>query len=199
MNFTIKEFPTALLENYGVSKTAQNVAFNYEEMHKLLSGQRTDLIKLQLEKNGVEKQIEGVFSLKRNADNTVSLLVLKKEAEISTKYKLSDTEKRLLNKNEIIKVTIGGETYLSQLDVQTNQVLRIKESKIIIPDFIQNVQLSLDQKRLLRDGQSILLKTNARALTVKLNLNERTGFAIKSDEIKLHQQREEKVGKIFSR
>lgn len=199
MNFTIKEFPTALLENYGVSKTAQNVAFNYEEMHKLLSGQRTDLIKLQLEKNGVEKQIEGVFSLKRNADNTVSLLVLKKEAEISTKYKLSDTEKRLLNKNEIIKVTIGGEAYLSQLDVQTNQVLRIKESKMIIPDFIQNVQLSLDQKRLLRDGQSILLKTNARALTVKLNLNEKTGFAMKSDEIKLHQQREEKVGKIFSR
>ncbi len=197
--FSIKEFPSKQLETYGVSKKEQNATFGYEDMQKMLNGQKTEVINLQYQKDGMTLDVDGRFSLRRNADNTVSLMVHKVEREIGQDLDLSERTKALLQAGEIVKMKQQGEIQLMQLDKQTNQVLSIQQSKLIVPDFINDVQLSLDQKNALRQGQPIELIKAATAekgetsLTVKLDLNQRSGFKVKAIEQKLNLNKEQKI------
>jgi Protein of unknown function (DUF4099)/Protein of unknown function (DUF3945) len=198
-SFSIKDFPSKKLETIGVSKKEQNAAFGYEDMQKMLNGQKTEVINLQYQKDGMTLDVDGRFSLRRNADNTVSLMVHKVEREIRDDLNLSEKTKAQLQAGEIVQSKQKEEVHLMQLDKQTNQVLSIQQSKLIVPDFINDVQLSLDQKNALRQGQPIELIKAATAekgetsLTVKLDLNQRSGFKVKVVEQKLNLNKEQKI------
>jgi hypothetical protein len=192
-SFSIKDFPSKTLETIGVSKKEQNAAFGYEDMQKMLKGQKTEVINLQYQKDGMTLDVDGRFSLRRNADNTVSLMVHKVEREINEDLNLSEKVRTQLQAGETVQSKQKDEVYLMQLDKQTNQVLSIQQSKLIVPDFINDVQLSLDQKKALRQGQPIELKKGDTNLTVKLDLNQRSGFKVKAIEQKLNLNKEQKI------
>jgi hypothetical protein len=185
-SFSIKDFPSKKLETIGVSKKEQNAAFGYE-------GQKTEVINLQYQKDGMTLDVDGRFSLRRNDDNTVSLMVHKVEREINEDLNLSEKVKSQLQAGEIVQSKLKDEVHLMQLDKQTNQVLSIQQSKLIVPDFINDVQLSLDQKNALRQGQPIELKKGDTNLTVKLDLNQRSGFKVKAVSQKLNLNKEQKI------
>jgi Protein of unknown function (DUF3945) len=122
-----------------------------------------------------------------------TLMVHKVEREINEDLNLSEKVKNQLQAGEIVQSKIKDESYLMQLDKQTNQVLSIQQSKLIVPDFINDVQLSLDQKNALRQGQPIELKKGDTNLTVKLDLNQRSGFKVKAVVQKLILNKEQKI------
>ena len=193
MNFTIEEFPSAKLEAYGVSKKEQNAAFGYTEMQKLLDGQKTDIIRLSLQREGVRLDVDARFSLQRNPDNTVSLMMHKVGEEYNKELNFVKSDIERLKKGEIIKSSHQNEPILSQLDEKTQRILQIQQSKLIVPDVINDIHLGLDQKAALREGKAIELQKGDNKFNVKLDLNQKSGFRMEQSDLKIEKKQNNQI------
>lgn len=193
MNFTIEEFPSVQLEAYGVSKKEQNAAFGYTEMQKLLDGQKTDIIRLPLQREGVRLDIDARFSLKRNPDNSVSLMMHKVGEERNKELNLANNDVERLKKGEIIKTAHQNEPFLTQLDEKTHRFLQIQQSKLIVPDVINDIHLGLEQKAALREGKAIELQKGDNKFNVKLDLNQKSGFKMEQSDLKIEKKQNNQI------
>jgi hypothetical protein len=64
------------------------------------------------------------------------------------------------------------------MDRDTKEVMRIQQSKIFVPDHIEDIQLSQAQKEKLRIGETIEIEKQDKKLNVKLDLNRPQLFKI---------------------
>jgi Protein of unknown function (DUF3945) len=107
-----------------------------------------------------------------------------KRQQIDTKFELSKEEMSRLEASETVlkkdsrtdsSVSLSSEktpdVYLYQMDKDTKEIMRIGQSNIVIPDSIEDVKLTLDQKDKLRSGEGIELEKPDKKLTVKLDLS----------------------------
>lgn len=193
MNFTIEEFPSVQLEAYGVSKKEQNAAFGYTEMQKLLDGQKTDIIRLPLQREGVRLDVDARFSLQRNPDNTVSLMMHKVGEEYNKELNFVKSDIERLKKGEIIKTSHQNKPFLTQFDEKTQRFLQIQQSKLIVPDVINDIHLGLEQKAALREGKAIELQKGDNKFNVKLDLNQKSGFRMDQSDLKIEKKQNNQI------
>ena len=67
---------------------------------------------------------------------------------------------------------------LYQLDRETKEIMRLNTANIKIPDSIEDIKLTLEQKDKLRIGEGIELEKPDKKLNVKLDLNKPQLFKI---------------------
>lgn len=187
MNYNINELPYSQFEKLGMSKKDVQNTLSFEDLDKLLKGEKTDLKPISIQAQNQRLDIETKFSLRRNADNSIQLMLHPKRQQIDTKFDLTKEEQNRLEMGETVVKKgspIGAssekfpDAYLYQLDKDTKEIMRIQQSKIFVPDHIEDIQLSQAQKEKLRIGETIELEKQDKKLNVKLDLNRPQLFKI---------------------
>jgi hypothetical protein len=184
MRYQLDEIPYAQFEQLGMSKKDVQIKLNFEDLDKLLRGEKTDLKTIRIETQNLRLDIDTKFSLRRNADNSINLMLHPKRQQVDTKFDLThdeiqrlETGETVLKKDNPIGISRSenspdvSNNYLYQMDKDTKEIMRIGQSKIFIPDSIEDIKLSLEQKDKLRNGEGIELEKPDKKLIVKLDLN----------------------------
>jgi Protein of unknown function (DUF4099)/Protein of unknown function (DUF3945) len=188
MKYQLDEIPYAQFEQLGMSKKDVQSKLSFEDLDKLLSGEKTDLKTINIQTQNLSLDIDAKFSLRRNADNTINLMLHPKRQQIDTKYDLSKEDISRLEVGETVlknssrtdsSASLSSEkspdvfnNYLYQMDKDTKEIMRINTVNIKIPDSIEDIKLTLDQKDKLRNGEGIELEKPDKKLNVKLDLNK---------------------------
>ena len=176
MKYQLDDIPYAQFEQLGMDKKTVQNKLSFDDLERLLKGEKTDLKTIHIQTQNLSFDMDTKFSLRRNADNTINLMLHPKRRQIDTKFDLSKEEVSRLETGETV-FKKGSRTdspisdYLYQMDKETKEVMRIGQSKIFIPDSIEDIKLTLDQKDKLRNGEGIELEKQDKKLNVKLDLN----------------------------
>lgn len=189
MNYNINELPYSQFEQLGMSKKDVQNTLSFEDLDKLLKGEKTELKPISIQTQNQRVDIETKFSLRRNADNSIQLMLHPKRQQIDTKFDLTKEEQSRLEIGEpVLKKVNADKAYLYQMDKDTKEIMRIQQSKIFVPDHIEDIQLSQAQKERLRIGETIELEKQDKKLSVKLDLNRPQLFKINvSNSIKTNK------------
>lgn len=183
MKYELNEIPYTQFEQLGMDKKDVQNKLSFDDLDRLLKGEKTDLKTVHIQTQNLSFDIDTKFSLRRNADNTINLMLHPKQQQIDTKYDLTKEEQSRLETGETV-LKKGSRTdspisdYLYQMDKETKEIMRINQSKIFIPDSVEDIKLSLEQKDKLRNGEGIELEKQDKKLTVKLDLNKPQLFKI---------------------
>lgn len=172
MNYNVSDIPYSQFEQLGMSKKDVQNTLSFEDLDKLLKGEKTDLKTITIQAQDKPMGIETKFSLRRNADNSIQLMLHPKRQQIDTKFDLTKAEQNRLETGEpVLKKGNDNTAYLYQMDRETKEIMRIQQSKIFVPDHIEDIQLSQAQKEKLRIGETIELEKQDKKLNVKLDLS----------------------------
>lgn len=179
-----RELPFKQFEKIGLTKE-DVLNLPKKDLKNLLSGYKTGIVPLKIDKEGLNIKIEGKLSLKRNNDETISLIVHPSRKEIDNKYNLNQEQINQLKKGEIIEVNLQAKDkeirpHLVQLDKSINELVSAVKENIKLPEKVNGVQLSNEQKEEIASGKSISLKTDKGEVKVQLNLNDSSGLRIDS-------------------
>lgn len=179
-----RELPFNQFEKIGMSK---EIVLNLpkEDLKNLLSGNKTDILSLELDKKIVDTTIDAKLSLVRNNDNLVSLNVHPYRKEIDNKLNLNDSELAKLKKGEIIvidRLAKNGKNkkHLVQLDQSINELVKVVKDSIRVPEKVNNIKLSNEQKERIASGKEVSIKEADGTTSVKLDLNNNAGIRIDS-------------------
>lgn len=164
--FDEQALPMEDLEKIGLAKNGRLVLAE-DDLKALLSGRRTDMVRLEnLISEGIHiLAMDAKLSLKINAEGNLDLLIhpIYRKAEYS-QY-LTDTEAEMLEKGEVANIlkkmsdTQGNEKdILVEFDKDTNEFIITDTEKILVPDFVNNEKLTLEQKERYRKGKEVELK-----------------------------------------
>lgn len=164
--FDEQALPLEDLEKIGLAKNGRLI-LSEEDLKALLSGRRTDMLRLEnLVSEGIHiLAMDAKLSLKQNEGGNLDLLIhpIYREAEYP-KY-LTESEAEALEKGELVNIkktlsdTGGNETdILIEFDKDTNEFIVTDTEKILVPDFVNNEQLTLEQKERYRKGREVELK-----------------------------------------
>ncbi|QNF31360.1 DUF3945 domain-containing protein (plasmid) [Adhaeribacter swui] len=195
MKFDIKDLPYSQFEQLGMSKR-DVIKMNPQDLASMLNGGRTNLIPLTIALgNGINPiEAEVKLSLVRNPDNTVSLNVHPIQNQPKNTIGAIPAQWEQLLKGEIIikeAKTFNGsvEPHLYQLDKQTNELLSARVNSIQVPNFIQGIAISSEQKEQLKQGQAIELegKSAKEGFVIRLDLNEARGYKLLTREQSMEQ------------
>lgn len=189
MKYNINEIPYSQFAKLGMSKKEVQSVLSFEDLDKLLKGEKTDLKTIPIKTLDKRLNIDTKFSLQRKADNSIELMLHPKRQEIDSKFDLSKEEVNRLEGGDIVlKKDNTTMNYLYQIDRDTKEIMRIPSSKIFVPDHIEDIQLSQAQKEKLRQGEGIELEKQDKKLNVKLDLNRPQLFKINiSNNIKTNK------------
>jgi Protein of unknown function (DUF4099)/Protein of unknown function (DUF3945) len=197
--FQLSEIPYAQFAELGMNKQDVQKLLSMDDMERLMNGEKTNLKKLTSNTEGVLIDTAAKFFLQRTVDNKVELRIIEQSQQIENRFKVSNDSLERLQKGETVleKENKTNQPFLYQLDSETNNVMRVNQNKLIVPDVIENIQLSQNQKEALRNGQSIELKKGDDKFDVKLDFNkhglvkvEQTAFApkiVQNQNIKIEQ------------
>ena len=148
-----------------------------KDLEQLLSGRRTSLLPItHIEGQDREFDIKAKFSLRRNDDGTVSLMVHPIREQINNDIKLTVHELNKVKEGHVIQKKIEGEKYMVQLDKENNELLKVKAKDIMIPHNIGDIELSSTQRERLKNGNPILLEDANYKIAVSVDLNSRSGL-----------------------
>lgn len=148
-----------------------------EDLKQLLSGKRTSLMKItSFDGKELSESIKAKFSLKRDADGNVKLIIHPVRNEILNDIKLNATQIDKLKQGQIIIKKIDDENYLVQLDKENNEILKTKVKDIVIPSHIEHIELGQEQKQKLKKGEPIILTNDNKEFQVSIDLNARLGY-----------------------
>ena len=184
MKYQLDEIPYTQFEQLGMDKKTVQNKLNFADVERLLKGEKTDLKTVQIQTQNLSFDMDTKFSLRRNVDNTINLMLHPKRQQMAIKFDLSkDDINRLKTGETVLKkgsrtdspVSLSSEkspdVYLLQLDKDTKEVMRINTAHLKIPDSIEDIRLTLEQKDKLRNGEGIELEKPDKKLNVKLDLN----------------------------
>ena len=186
--FQLSEMPYAQFAELGMNKQAVQKLLSMDDMERLMNGEKTNLKNIELNTEGVSIETAAKFFLQITVENKVELRIIEQSQQIENRFNVSNESLERLQKGETVweKETKTNQPFLYQLDSETNSVMRVNQSKMIVPDVIENIQLSQNQKEALRNGQSVELKKGDDKFDVKLDFNrkglvkaEQTAFAPK--------------------
>jgi hypothetical protein len=164
--FDEQALPLEDLEKIGLAKNGRLILAE-DDLRALLSGRRTDMVRLaNLTAEGIHiLAMDAKLSLKQNTGGNLDLLIhpIYRKAEYA-EY-LTDTEAEMLEKGEAANIlkrlsdTQGNETdILVEFDTDTNEFIITDTEKIMVPDFVNNEKLTLEQKERYRKGKEVELK-----------------------------------------
>jgi Protein of unknown function (DUF4099)/Protein of unknown function (DUF3945) len=184
MKYQLDEIPYTQFEQLGMDKKTVQNKLNFEDVERLLKGEKTDLKTVQVQTQNLSFDMDTKFSLRRNPDNTINLMLHPKRQQMDIKFDLSKDEINRLKTGETVlkkgsrtdsPVSLSSEKspdmYLLQMDKDTKEVMRINTAHLKIPDSIEDIRLTLEQKDKLRNGEGIELEKPDKKLNVKLDLN----------------------------
>jgi Protein of unknown function (DUF4099)/Protein of unknown function (DUF3945) len=184
MKYQLDEIPYNQFEQLGMDKKTVQNRLNFADVERLLNGEKTDLKTVQVQTQNLSFDMDTKFSLRRNPDNSINLMLHPKRQQMDMKFDLSKDEiDRLKTGETVLKkgsrtdspVSLSSEKspdmYLLQLDKDTKEVMRINTAHLKIPDSIEDIRLTLEQKDKLRNGEGIELEKPDKKLNVKLDLN----------------------------
>ena len=174
--FQEKDIPYEQFARLGYNK--RDILFmNKEDLKQLLSGKRTSLMEINsVDGKQLSKGIKAKFSLTRDKDGNVNLVLHPVRNEIQNDIKLNATQLEKLKQGQIIMKKIDDENYLVQLDKDNNEILKAKVKDIIIPSHIENIELGQEQKQKLKKGEPIILVADNKEFQVSVDLNARIGY-----------------------
>jgi hypothetical protein len=197
--FQLSEIPYAQFTELGMNKQDVQKLLSMDDMERLINGEKTNLKNFGVNTEGVSIDTAAKFFLQRTVDNKVELRIIEQTQQIENRFKVSNDSLERLQKGETVleKENKTNQPFLYQLDSETNSVMRVNQNKLIVPDVIENIQLSQNQKEALRNGQSVELKKGDDKFDVKLDFNkhglvkvEQTAFApkiVQNQNIKIEQ------------
>lgn len=199
--FQEKDIPYEEFARLGYNK--RDILFmNKEDLKQLLAGKRTTLMEINsVDGQKLGKSIKAKFSLQRDEDGKVKLIIHPVRNEIQNDIKLNATQLEKLKKGEIVMKKINDENYLIQLDKDNNELLKTKVKDIVIPSHIEHIELGQEQKQKLKKGEPIILVADNKEFQVSVDLNARLGYKFDSlqnlereQQIKFDQEHPEYVG-----
>lgn len=177
-NFKEHEIPYEEFEKLGYTRE-KVMALSRDDLEQLLSGKRTKLLTIsRIDGLETELDIRAKFSLKRNTDGTVTLMVHPVREKIENDIKLTAYEINRLKEDRIINKKIDGERYLVQLDKENNELLKVKTKDMMIPTHIGSIELSPSQREHLKKGNPITVESQDYKINVNIDLNNRSGLRI---------------------
>lgn len=175
-NFKENEIPYQEFAKLGYTREMIS-ELSRKDLEQLLSGRRTSLLPItHIEGQDKEFDIKAKFSLKRNNDGTVSLIVHPVRESIDNDIKLSVHELNKVKEGQIVLKKIEGEKYMVQLDKENNELMKVKTKDIMIPHNIGEIELSSSQREHLKKGNPILLEDTNYKIAVSIDLNSRSGL-----------------------
>lgn len=199
--FQEKDIPYEEFARLGYNK--RDILFmNKEDLKQLLAGKRTTLMEINsVDGQKLGKSIKAKFSLQRDEDGKVKLIIHPVRNEIQNDIKLNATQLEKLKQGQIVMKKINDENYLIQLDKDNNELLKTKVKDIVIPSHIEHIELGQEQKQKLKKGEPIILVADNKEFQVSVDLNARLGYKFDSlqnlereQQIKFDQEHPEYVG-----
>lgn len=199
--FQEKDIPYEEFARLGYNK--RDILFmNKEDLKQLLAGKRTSLMEINsVDGQKLGKSIKAKFSLQRDEDGKVKLIIHPVRNEIQNDIKLNATQLEKLKQGQIVMKKINDENYLIQLDKDNNELLKTKVKDIVIPSHIEHIELGQEQKQKLKKGEPIILVADNKEFQVSVDLNARLGYKFDSlqnlereQQIKFDQEHPEYVG-----
>lgn len=185
MKYTqINEVPFDELEQVGIGeKTFLNMP--KEMLDRIMSGRVTPMLQMQwTKKDGTVIPMLGKLALERGKDDRMHLMVIPalKQGEMAygfmKKAGLDEKDIRQLEKGEMVVKEVGKERMFFQLDRETNNVVKLKEKDIMIPESIGDVKLGAEQRDRLREGKPVEIDYENTKVTVGVDPNDVTGCRI---------------------
>lgn len=199
--FQEKDIPYEDFARLGYNK--RDILFmNKEDLKQLLAGKRTSLMEINsVDGQKLGKSIKAKFSLQRDEDGKVKLIIHPVRNEIQNDIKLNATQLEKLKQGQIVMKKINDENYLIQLDKDNNELLKTKVKDIVIPSHIEHIELGQEQKQKLKKGEPIILVADNKEFQVSVDLNARLGYRFDSlqnlereQQIKFDQEHPEYIG-----
>jgi Protein of unknown function (DUF4099)/Protein of unknown function (DUF3945) len=174
MSYKLTEIPYAQFEKLGMGKKETQDNLNADDIERLLNGEKTNLKTINIKTQNLNVGIDTKFSLSRNKDNSVALILHPKRQQIDKSFNFTEGEVKGLENGDTIlkKENAQDSAILYQMDKETKEIMQVKQAKIFIPDSIEDIKLSLEQKDKLRNGDAIELQKEDKKLNARLDLNK---------------------------
>ena len=164
-NYRVKDLPLKEMEYLGLA-TKGKVNLSAENLNALLSGNRTDLIRINnISSNGIEiSKLDAKLSLRPTEDGKLNLLLhpIYKTAQAPTYLSKEEIEElKSGQESNIIRIIGEGKnkkTVFVEYDKETNEFLQIDSAKVIAPESVNGQILTPTQKTRFQQGQVIDLQ-----------------------------------------
>ncbi|TSJ40928.1 DUF4099 domain-containing protein [Mucilaginibacter corticis] len=163
--FEEQEIPIAEFQNLGLSKDGR-LHLGEDDLKALLAGHRTEMIRLHNLTDGEIKimHLDAKISLRRNEQGNLDLLIHPVYREPQGPAYLTDGETEKFANGELVNldkvVEIGGvkKEVLIEFDKDTNEFIITDTAQILAPDYVNNQELTPDQKLLFRKGKEVEIR-----------------------------------------
>jgi hypothetical protein len=165
-NYTFQALPLAELESVGLVKDGRfNVSQDVQEA--LLAGRRTEMLRFDnLESEDMKiPKLDAKVSIQPKEDGTLELLIhpIYKEASYPSFLNDMDAEELQNGQSSSISKIIpdgkGGEKeILVEYDGETKEFVITDSQMITVPDWVNNVGLTAEQKQRYRKGKEVELQ-----------------------------------------
>lgn len=194
MNYEAKDLPYGQFEKLGMSRK-DVLGMAPEELKSLLSGRMTGLQDLRVKEQDTKIGIKARLSLQRLSDGSLNLVIHPVRIKIKNDDNLSQAQLESLKNGERViasRTSLNGEKepYLFQLDRETNEIYKVRQSSIIIPRHLMEVELTPQQRSDLQLGKTIRLEDKeGRTHEVAVDLMDKKGFSVKTSERALEPER----------
>lgn len=159
MKFSASELPYRDFEKAGLSKK-DVLSLPVDSLNALLSGRRSDFIRI----NADGMKLDVKTSLQRNSDNSVSLKFHPINYVAPNVYNLSEAQEKALQSGESKGIVIeskkqNGEPadVLVQYDPDTKEYVSINVNDIPLPEKINDVKLTEEQRNDWKNGKEIII------------------------------------------
>lgn len=162
--FEEEDIPVAEFENIGLSKDGR-IDLGEHDLKALLAGRRTEMLRLHNLTDGDVKimHLDAKLSLRRNEQGKLDLMIHPVYREPEAPAYLTDEENEKLAKGELVNldkvVEINGvkKEVLIEFDKDTNEFVITDTEQILSPDFVNNEELTPEQKLRFRKGAAVEL------------------------------------------
>lgn len=164
-NYKVKDLPLKEMESLGLA-TKGKVNLSAENLNALLSGNRTDLVRINnISSNGIEiNKLDAKLSLRLTEDRKLNLLLhpIYKTAQAPAYLSKEEIEElKSGEENNVIRIIGEGKnkkTVFVEYDKETNEFLQVDSAKVIAPESVNDQTLTPAQKKRFQQGQVIDLQ-----------------------------------------
>jgi hypothetical protein len=163
--FDERELPMADLEKIGLAIHGK-LKLNENDLSALLSGRRTDMLRLNnLTAEGLRiEELDAKLSLKPNRSGGLDLLVHPIYRKAEYPEYLTDSEAERLEDGEALNIAKQitdqqgrKRDIIVEFDKETQEFIITDSERILVPDMVNSEYLSLEQKERYRKGQEVEL------------------------------------------
>lgn len=185
--YSLQELPMEELQQIGLAE-GQKLRLDHDDLDALLAGRRTDMLRLEgltFDDMKIE-QLDAKLSLEQTEDGTVGLLLHPIRREPVAPEYLTRDEAEGLEKGDtvnVLKMVYDGEGHerevLVEFDRDTNEFVVSDTANIEVPEEINSVPLTAEQKEKFRKGKEV--KADEDGTTIQYAATEKQGM--RSDKL----------------